>query len=187
MKHFLGFNEPEIPDQANLSVDEAVTLWRDSVLPAKRKFGYRLGSPGMSSDVSRSKPWLNDFFGKLGGEDEVDFLVVHWYGPRWEDMKSFLEDMHATYQLPIWVNEFACSMMGNGQAKESEVEAFIKDALPWLDACPWIERYTYFGHGQGRTVGDWVGMASNLLETGPGSEGTDGRRLSRIGRLYAEL
>lgn len=183
----MGCNEPEIPDQANLGVDEAVRLWRGSVVPAKRKFGFRLGSPGTSSDVSRSKPWLNEFFGKLSGEDEVDILVVHWYGPRWEDMRRFLEDMHATYTLPLWVNEFACSTMGNGQAKESAVEAFIKEALPWLDACPWIERYAYFGHGQGRTVGDWVGTASNFTEPSEGCEATDGRRLSRIGRLYTEL
>ena len=184
--HFLGFNEPEIAEQADLRVDEAVRLWRESVVPAKRKFGLRLGSPGMSSDVSRSKPWLDDFFRQLSGRDEVDFLVVHWYGPRWEDMRRFLEDMHTTYKLPLWVNEFACSTMGNGQAKENEVEAFIKEARPWLDACPWIERYAYFGHGQGRTVGDWVGTASNFTEPAEGCEATDGRRLSRIGRLYTE-
>ncbi len=187
LKHLLGFNEPEIPDQANLSVDEAVMLWRESVLPAKRKFGFRLGSPGMSSDVSRSKPWLNKFFSKLDAEHGIDYLAVHWYGSRWEDMKRFLEDMHTTYQLPLWVNEFACSSMGNGQVTEEDVESFIKQAVPWLDACPWIERYAYFGNGQGRTVGNWVGSASNFLQPGDDREETDGLQLSRIGRLYADL
>ena len=157
------------------------------MLPAKQKFGFRLGSPGMSSDVSRSKPWLNDFFAKLGNEHSVDFLTVHWYGPNWKDMKRFLEDMHATYKLPLWVNEFACSTMGNGQAKEDEIEAFIREAVSWLESCPWVERYAYFGHGQGRTVGDWVGSANNFLEPGHGCEETDGRQLSRMGQLYSEL
>ena len=141
----------------------------------------------MSSDVSRSKPWLDGFFSRLGGGSGVDFLVVHWYGPRWEDMRCFLEDMHTTYKLPLWVNEFACSTMGNGMAKEEDVENFMMEALPWLEACSWVEKYAYFGNGQGRTVGDWVGTASDFLEPAQGCDETDGRQLTRIGMLYAGI
>lgn len=183
----IGFNEPEIPEQANLSVETAVDLWRRIVLPSKRKFNLRLGSPGMSSDVSRSKPWLSSFLAQLNGEDGIDFLVVHWYGPRFADMREFLEDMHRTYGLPMWVNEFACSSMGDGEATQDEVEAFIREALPWLDECEWIERYAYFGNAQGRDVGSWVGRQSTFTEVVEGDGGTDGRRLSRIGRVYCEL
>ncbi|KAJ9612430.1 hypothetical protein H2200_004027 [Cladophialophora chaetospira] len=179
----LGFNEPEIPDQANLGVEEAVQLWRDVVLPAKRKFGLRLGSPGMSSDVGRSKPWLNSFLTQLQGKDEIDFLVVHWYGPHFSDMRAFVEDMHNTYQLPLWVNEFACSTMGNGEASTESVEAFLREAVPWLEGCDWIERYAYFGN---KDVGAWVGRGSNFTEEG-GAADTDGKRLSRVGKLYCEL
>ncbi|OAP56802.1 hypothetical protein AYL99_08914 [Fonsecaea erecta] len=190
----LGFNEPEIPDQANLPAHEAAKLWTEVVVPAKRKFRLRLGSPGMSSDVSRSKPWLNSFLSILAGAHEMDFLVVHWYGPHFADMRAFLEDMHATYGLPLWVNEFACSTMGNGEAASvDEVEAFIKEAVPWLDACDWVERYAYFGN---KNVGVWVGRANNFTEededeeAGDGAKETDGRprpRLTRVSRLYCEL
>ncbi|KIW75581.1 hypothetical protein Z517_10323 [Fonsecaea pedrosoi CBS 271.37] len=181
----LGFNEPEIPDQANLPADEAARLWTDVVVPAKKKFNLRLGSPGMSSDVSRSKPWLNTFLSLLDGAHEIDFLVLHWYGPRFADMRSFLEDMHATYGLPVWVNEFACSRMGDGEARVDEVEAFIREAVPWLEACPWIERYAYFGD---QDVGTWVGRASNFTEEATqDATATDGRRLTRVSRLYCEL
>jgi hypothetical protein len=180
----LGFNEPEIPDQANLGVDEAVQLWRDVVLPVKRKLGLRLGSPGMSSDVGRSKPWLNAFLSQLHGGDEIDFLVVHWYGPHFRDMRAFLEDMHGTYGLPLWVNEFACSTMGNGEeATADEVETFMREAIPWLDHCAWIERYAYFGN---KDVGAWVGRGNNFTEEG-GTAETDGKRLTRVGKLYCEL
>ena len=179
----LGFNEPEIPEQANMSVDEAVQLWRDVVLPVKRKLGLRLGSPGMSSDAGRSKPWLDAFLSKLQGGSEIDFLVVHWYGPHFGDMRAFLEDMHQVYGLPLWVNEFACSSMGNGEASADEVERFIREALPWLDNCEWIERYAYFGN---KDVGTWVGRGSNFTEEGGAAE-TDGKRLTRIGKLYCEL
>lgn len=183
----LGFNEPEIPEQANLSVEAAVDLWKRVVIPAKTKFGLRLGSPGMSSDVGRSKPWLSSFLDQLHGEDEVDFLVVHWYGPHFADMRTFLEDMHQTYRLPLWVNEFACSKMGDGEATIDEVEAFLHEALPWLDQCEWVERYAYFGNAQLRDVGSWVGRQSNFTEQAQGHQETDGRVLSRVGRLYCEL
>jgi hypothetical protein len=177
----LGFNEPEIPDQANLSVEQAVDLWRQVVLPAKTKFNLRLGSPGMSSDVSRSKPWLSSFLAQLNGQDGVDFLVLHWYGPHFGDMRGFLEDMHATYDLPVWLNEFACSHMGAGEASPDEVEQFLREALPWLDACPWIERYAYFGNAQGQDVGTWVGRGNNFSEQ---TGSSDGRNLTSMGRLY---
>ncbi|KIW10188.1 hypothetical protein PV08_11149 [Exophiala spinifera] len=197
----LGFNEPEISDQANLSVGAAVDLWRN-VLAAKTKFGLRIGSPGMSSDVSRSVPWLTDFLSRLNGDDGIDFLVVHWYGPRFEDFRTFLEHMHSTFKLPVWVNEFACSTMGNGEASQDEVMAFMDEALPWLDRCEWVERYAYYGHGQHKDVGSWVGRASNFTESAveeppspppPGTTSTtstvvsDARRLSRVGRHYCEL
>ncbi|EXJ71864.1 uncharacterized protein A1O5_04365 [Cladophialophora psammophila CBS 110553] len=180
----LGFNEPEILDQANLSAEEAAKLWTDVVLPAKRKFNLRLGSPGMSSDVSRSKPWLNSFLSLLDGKHEIDFLVVHWYGLHFADMRAFLEDIHATYGLPLWVNEFACSRMGNGDAGIEEVEAFMREAVPWLEGCEWVEKYAYFGN---KDVGAWVGKASNFTEEAAEATETDGRRLTRVGRLYCTL
>lgn len=182
----LGFNEPEIPEQANLSVEQAVDLWKQVVLPAKAKFALRLGSPGMSSDLGRSKPWLDSFLSQLAGHDAIDFLVVHWYGLAFSDMRSFLEDMHAAYRWPICLNEFACTRMDPGQAASlQEVQAFLREALPWLDATPWIERYAYFGN---HDVGDWVGRASNFTEPGPVVEGSNSSsRLTSVARLYCEL
>jgi len=179
--HLLGFNEPDIADKANMRVEEGVRLWKEFVLPAKEKFGCRLGSPGMSSDESKCFPWLDEFFKSQNGRDGVDFLVVHWYGERFSDMRRFLETVHSRYDLPIWVNEFACSKMGNGQASEGEVEAFIQEALPWLEGCNWIERYAFFGLGQGGDVGSWVGGANNFTKPAPGGEG---KVLTKIGQLY---
>jgi hypothetical protein len=176
----LGFNEPEIPDQANLSVEEAVKLWEQVVLPAKTKFNLRLGSPGMSSDVNRSKPWLSSFLAQLAGNDGIDFLVVHWYGAHFDDMRTFLEDMHSTYKLPVWLNEFACSRMGNGETTEDEVTAFLGKSLPWLDTCPWIERYAYFGNAQGQDVGIWVGRGNNFID----KTGKQEWKLTTVGSSY---
>src|ERR1700761_8783476 len=48
-RHFLGFNEPDIKSQANMDIDAALKLWKMHVEPAKGKFGFRLGSPSVSS------------------------------------------------------------------------------------------------------------------------------------------
>ena len=182
----LGFNEPEVQEQAGMGVEEAVGLWRDVVLPVKKKMGLRLGSPGMSSDANRSLPWLDSFFEKLGGVEAsgVDFLVLHWYGMDVEEMKRWLEMCHDRYGgLKVWVNEWACSRMGQiGEScSEGEVEAFVREGMRWMDVCEWVERYAYFGMGQGRTVGGWVGEGSNFVEGMKGEE-----RLTRVGRVYCE-
>ncbi|EHY57346.1 hypothetical protein HRR83_002833 [Exophiala dermatitidis] len=181
----LGFNEPEIPSQANLDVETASVLWKDVVVPAKSKFGLRLGSPGMSSDMGRSKPWLDSFLAMTQSSEDpkggIDFLVLHWYGFRFVDLRQFLEDMHQTYGLPVWLNEFACSKMGEGETTVDEVCGFLREALPWLDACPWIEKYAYFGH---KDVGEWVGRASNFLEMADDSDSD--WRLTRVAKIYCE-
>jgi hypothetical protein len=90
-------------------------------------------------------------------------------------MRVFLKDMHDTYGLPLCVNEFACSRMGEGAASVDEVEAFIREAVPWLESCPYVERYAYFGN---KDVGEWVGRGSNFM---------DGGSVTRVGKLYYEL
>ena len=188
LTHFLAFNEPEITSQANLSVADAVALWTQYVLPAKAKFGFRLGSPGMSSDPAKGKPWLQEFLAALeqqqqqkGGVDGdgIDFIVVHWYGTQVEQLASFLGDMHQTFGKPLWLTEFACtSMRADAPVTTGQVEEFVKQALPFLDGCEFVERYAYFGAM--KSVGDWVGEASCL-------HGKDGAGLTAVGKLYSEL
>ena len=178
----LGFNEPEIPDQANLSVEDALRLWREVCLPARQRWGLRLGSPGMSSDLGRSGPWLDRFLGQLEEGEKPDFVVVHWYGRRWTDMRWFLEECRRRWGHALWVNEFACSAMADGETTEAEVKDFMTEAVRWLEECEFVERYAYFGNGQGGTVGSWVGPRNDFCEDMDG-----GRRLTTVGKLYSDL
>ena len=85
----------------------------------------------------------------------------------------------------MWVNEFACSSMGDGETSEGEVETFIREAVPWLEECDFVERYAYFGNGQGSTVGEWVGRKNDFSVKEDRRGG--GRVLSAVGKLYTEL
>ena len=178
LTHFMTFNEPEIASQANLSVADAVGLWKQYVLPAKAKFGFQLGSPGLSSDP-RGKAWLREFVAALDdGADAIDFVVVHWYGTQFEQLASFLGDMHSTFQKPLWLTEFAyATMRTDAPAEVGLVEAFMRQAIPFLDQCDFVEKYAYFGAM--KSVGDWVGEANCLHKEGAG--------LTSVGKIYSDL
>jgi Glycosyl hydrolase catalytic core len=180
--YLLGFNEPDIDSQANMSVEQAVELWMKYVIPAKRKFGFRLGAPAVSSDP-KGKRWLEEFFTQTKGKDEVDFVVVHWYGSDAKHMQWYLRDMHGAFGKPLWLTEFACSHMGSSTGLGTEeVETFLRDTLPWLDGHEYVERYAYFGAPA--DVGEWVGRANNFTEA---SSIAGKMRLSRVGKAYVQL
>lgn len=75
----LGFNEPEIPDQSNMTPEVAAGEWVRCIEPLRRA-GYRCGSPGMSN-APQAIPWLQEFLRRIRqmGSD-VDFWAIHWYG-----------------------------------------------------------------------------------------------------------
>ena len=75
----LGFNEPELPDQSNMSPELAAKEWLRWMEPL-RKSGVRVGSPGISS-APQGVGWLQDFLRRVrqGGGD-IDFYCFHWYG-----------------------------------------------------------------------------------------------------------
>lgn len=172
--HFIGFNEPDNAGQSNLSVEQAIQLWKQHVLPAKKKFGFKLGSPAMTSSPA-GKKWLQEFFHALGGHDEVDFVVLHWYGLKMAELESFLKDMHSTFKKPIWLNEFACTTFGGNQPNEEEVDHFAQAALRFLDSEDYVERYAWFGAAtHSGSMGGVAGVNELAL----------GNQLTAVGRIY---
>jgi hypothetical protein len=163
--------------ESNIPVTTAVSLWSQFVEPAKSKFHFRLGSPAMTS-APAGKAWLSEFFRQLGGNASVDFVVVHWYGTDVHQLQSFLADMYSSFGKPLWLTEFAFSQFGAEPAPTApQVEAFMRAAIPFLDSCPYVERYAYFGAPT--NVGGWVGEANNFSDRG--------HSITSIGKLYLEL
>ena len=88
-KHLLGFNEPNLRHQSNLSATAACALW-PLVVAASKQHGLSLGSPaanhctpgGSGSQDSNcfQAPfdWFDAFFAQPGcGTDTVDFIATH--------------------------------------------------------------------------------------------------------------
>ena len=74
----LGFNEPDLGEQANMTVERALELW-----PRLEATGMRLGSPAVAWGGADAGGWLDRFMtGAKEGGYRVDFIALHWYGVR---------------------------------------------------------------------------------------------------------
>mmetsp|Transcript_35912 Transcript_35912/g.90569 ORF Transcript_35912/g.90569 Transcript_35912/m.90569 type:complete len:341 (-) Transcript_35912:376-1398(-) len=148
----LGFNEPDGHEQANMSVERALEVW-----PELEAAGVLLGSPAA---IKANRPWMAEFMAgaKLRG-CQVDFVTVHWYsGLSVENFVKHLHEVHEAYGLPIWITEFG---VADYKAKDlscnrftaEQVQDFMREVLPRLDALDFVHRYAWFCFDQSSRVG----------------------------------
>lgn len=143
IKYVLGFNEPDLGDQSNMTVDEALALW-----PKLETIGLPLGSPAAAWPTQQ---WIYNFMDKaIAQKRRVDFICVHMYvGLDDVHFVSVLQDLYNKYHLPIWITEFATvddaakTMEANRYTPE-QVLAFMQRLLPQLEALPFVQRYSWF-------------------------------------------
>jgi hypothetical protein len=145
----LGFNEPDMGSQSNMSVAQALGLW-----PKLMATGMTLGSPAVASGAATPGGWLDQFMtGAKARGYRVDFITVHWYGgdfaagPAAGELESYLQAIYARYHLPIWVTEFALTSYSGGTATfptEAQQAAFLTAATKMLDGLSYVQRYAWF-------------------------------------------
>lgn len=172
--NLLGFNEPDHPDQANMSVDEAVRLW-----PLLQTTGLRLGSP---ATVSPSIPWLEQFMLRAKRENlRVDFMTMHCYA--WPYSDSFLRKvaaLHEKYDRPVWVTEYAVADWRATKSRRSvysrkQVETFMRETVTGMRAMPFVERFAW----KTRAITDPQMGTSALFDLNG--------KMTSTGKLYASL
>jgi len=109
VSQLLGYNEPDRPDQADMTVAAAITQW-----PEFFKSGLRLGSPAPASTNGNS--WLANFMTTCDSLNyRVDFMVTHAYqyqNAGWWDWYIDLTsrgnrslEVAGAYR-PVWVTEW---------------------------------------------------------------------------------
>lgn len=150
-KYLLGFNEPNFFDQADLSARDSAALWSDVEASAA---GLPIVGPGMNfcgpeERCHDTNPYryLKDFYGSCEG-CQVDFVAVHWYNCDLPSLRDYLEpggnlEGFEQFGAPIWVTEFSC----NPSASVEEQEAFMREAIPYLESNPRVFRYSWFSAG----------------------------------------
>lgn len=172
----LAFNEPELPDQSNMTAELAAGEWLRCIEPLRRELGLRCGSPGISS-APHAVGWLRDFVQRIrAGGSDVDFWAVHWYGTELGPFYDYLWSTH--HQLgpdkKVWVTEFACTNWSKENPLPREhVENFARESCKYLDTLDWVERYAWFGPMRDTgTVGRWAAMLD------------DEGKITPLGRAY---
>ncbi|MDO9409408.1 glycosyl hydrolase [Patulibacter sp.] len=188
-RHLLGFNEPDLGGQANMSPAEAIRLW-----PRLEATGLRLGSPAVASihtpsQSDRSKTWLDDFMGRATAQGRrVDFIALHFYGDptdpgtvRW--IERDIRSVRARWGLPIWVTETGSLQTWKWQGARpharptpARMRAHLRRTKRMLDRLPYVERWAWF---MDRCAGDC--SPSSLYDAG-GRRTALGRQLARVAR-----
>lgn len=149
LNHLLGFNEPDRPDQANMTLEEAYQAW-----PQLMQTGLRLGSPAPANPESS---WITDFLRKTDSSNyRVDFVAIHcyWGGQTPQQWYNRLKTIYDRVKRPLWITEW-----NNGANWTTETwpadqsSQFLKQLndmkgiLQVLDTASFVERYAEY---------DWV-------------------------------
>ncbi|KIM26569.1 glycoside hydrolase family 128 protein [Serendipita vermifera MAFF 305830] len=144
----LGFNEPQEVGQSNMTVAEALPLWMEHLQPLKTQYGVRLGTPATSSAPS-GKNWTSDFLAACRNQTgcSVDFVALHYYGTNATTMINYITDFHETFQLPIWVTEWACQDFTpeDEQCDQEHTSLYMNITQTFMESTDWVERYSWFG------------------------------------------
>ena len=146
--YLLGFNEPDMSSQSNMSVTQALDLW-----PKLQATGLTLGSPAVATGGATPGGWLDQFMsGAKSRGYRVDFIALHWYGGDFttsaavSQLKSYLQAVWNRYHKPIWLTEYALINFSNGThyPSESEQAAFVTASTKMLDSLSFLQRYAWF-------------------------------------------
>ncbi|XVV10638.1 sigma-70 family RNA polymerase sigma factor [Actinoplanes sp. CA-131856] len=144
----LGFNEPDMGGQANMTVEDALAAW-----PKLQATGMRLGSPSVAYGGDTPGGWLDRFMSGAEAKGyRVDFITLHWYGSDFSaaavnQFLGYVDAVHKRYNKPIWVTEFGL-MNFSGTPKyptQAQLVTFIKGTTKGLESRSWLERYAWFG------------------------------------------
>jgi hypothetical protein len=143
----LGFNEPDLAGQANMTASQALDLW-----PKLVATGLRLGSPSVAFGGDTPGGWLDQFMsGAAARGYRVDFIALHWYGSDFGaaavgQLRGYVQAVYNRYHKPIWLTEYALINFGGGQKYPTQAQqaAFVTGSAAMLDALPYVQRYAWF-------------------------------------------
>ena len=143
VKNVLGFNEPDLETQSNLTVDEAISLW-----PKLEEIGVPLGSP---APAGLNNGWLDEFMLRAEQENlRVDFICIHLY--RGNNPQLFIEavdNVFQKYNKPIWITEMAVRdnlavTIEDNRYTTSQILGTMRTLLPELYNRKYVKRFAWF-------------------------------------------
>lgn len=198
--YVLGYNEPDLGAQANMTVVQAQEGWKDI-----EALGKRTVSPSISNPNGTYSAWLTPF---LKGGDvysngvqvtvegvSCDCVAIHTYISQ-RSVSMVVNAVKSVYELygkPVWVTEmgiFGSKAYGDkydySYQKPGENEktgAFIEEVCAELDKLDFVERYAWFPYNIN---------SANEIDSNDASGSTalfdyESGKLTDNGFLYASL
>lgn len=140
----MGFNEPDLTDQANLSLSQVVGLWRT----LEQKYpNLKLLAPAPSGGNGN---WIVDFrnryYSTYGTFPRLNGLAVHcyaWYASDCINQTKQFESWANSWGIAeVWVTEFSLSPYAPSSPAQSlqEAQTFIN----WMTNETKVTRYAWF-------------------------------------------
>lgn len=183
VEYVLGFNEPERPDQASMTVATALSEWSELVTGLDGS-GIKLVSPA-PSDTGDGRSWLTNFMNGVNADPglHVDAVAFHWYGANTPNnvagaANNFLSSVawyHNQFNLPVMITEFGIHDWG-GNYTDAEIQEanrqFLEIVVPELEQRSYVAAYSPF---------PWF-PDLRLVTSSP-----DGRIATDSGEVYAGL
>ena len=144
--HVLGFNEPDMEGQSNMTPEQCLDLW-----PQLMKVKQRLGSPAPANSA-----WMANFMPEARRRGlRIDFVCLHRYpdisNPKAVDqVEAMIREAYEKYGLPVWLTE--CGAADVAQWHQPQVskptpemaQDFVIRLLAMLERLPYVERYAWF-------------------------------------------
>lgn len=150
IKYVLGFNEPDLTAEANMSVTEALDKWE--FLCQNLNPGIKLISPATSYPSLGDNSWMVQFMNGVAERNlRVDYIAVHIYQPNTASL--FTTPVNAVYERwgkKIWVTELGVRDENTGgdpsknRYTAAQMLAFTQTLLPQLESMEAVDRYAWF-------------------------------------------
>jgi len=176
--YFLGWNEPNVRGQANLTPAKAAQYWP---LLQAQSTGKSLVSPSAAPCgnpghcISNWKQWFDEFFA-LCSDCKIDYVATHYYGDsscNTDWVISHVRQVYKRYNKPVWLTEFSCP-----NEDPAVVLKYMKILLPRLEAEAGLFRYSWYESR--RTRPGWIGPSTSLLRP-------ETSELTPLGKFYNDF
>jgi autotransporter-associated beta strand protein len=158
--YILGYNEPEVSTQANMSVATAISNWTtisNSTIAYNSAHGanIQLVSPAVS-DTTAGKAWMTDFHTQaVAAGLKVDAVAFHWYGWSTPDnisqaaanFEGSINWYHNLWNKPVFITEFAIHDWAGSYTDAQIIEAnrqFLNIVIPWMESNSYVAGYAWY-------------------------------------------
>ena len=160
-EYILGFNEPNLTDQANMTPTQAAQSNRwPALVSVAKELNLKIVSPAMNYGTLRNYgdpiKWLDEFFGidsypGFSGVslDDIDAISIHCYMNYPSALKSYI-DRFKKYGKSIWMTEWCAwenegsGVLANQTLGVQHQMYLMSQTAMYMEQDPMVGRYAWF-------------------------------------------